>query len=409
MGQHGANHLPHTAKAEIVHKVYLVPGFLGFDRLGGLSYFQRVTDTLTEALAERGLDAEVIELNTRPTASIRRRAVSLIDAVTDTGGLEADSLHFIGHSTGGLDARLLLSPGVRLVADDREEQIGGLTSSMISLSTPHFGTPMATFFSSINGRNILLALTAMVTSRPGRVGAWLGARSLIRLARLDDLLGQRDTLLDSFAEGLFSQVTPAEGGELWQYVRAMSEDQGAMIQLTPAAIDLFNAAVLDREDVDYTCFVSAAPPPGIPVVPGLSGESAYELLTYLVFGLSHRITAREVRQYPYPHPGVEAFDAIQGQLQFDLQHSTNDGVVPALSQVWGRVGGVYVADHLDVVGQFSHVDDDGRRREGWLHSRSNFDEDRFQRLWGDIADTIVAAPAPEVLDLRGGKPSSARR
>ena len=392
-----------------MHKVYLVPGFLGFDRLGGLSYFQRVTGTLTAALAERGVEAEVIELGTRPTASIRRRAVNLVDAVTDTGGLEAESLHFVGHSTGGLDARLLLTPGVQLVADDREERIGTLTGSLISLSTPHFGTPMATLFSSINGRNILLALTAMITSRPGRVGAWLAARSLIRLARLDDLVGQRDTVLDSFAEGLFAQVTPAEGGELWQYVRAMSEDQGAMIQLTPAAIDLFNAAVLDRDGVDYSCFVSAAPPPGIPVVPGLGGESAYELLTYLVFGILHRITAREVRQYPYPHPGAEAFDAIQGQLAFDLQHSTNDGVVPALSQVWGRVGGVYVGDHLDVVGQFSHRDDDGRRREGWLHSRSNFDEERFQRLWGDIADTIATAPAPKVVDLRRTKRSSARR
>ena len=91
-------------------------------------------------LAHRGLEAELIELDTRPTGSIRRRAINLVDAGTGTGGLEADSLHFVGHTTGGLDARLLLTPGVRLVADDREERIGELTQSVIHLSTPHFGS-----------------------------------------------------------------------------------------------------------------------------------------------------------------------------------------------------------------------------------------------------------------------------
>jgi triacylglycerol esterase/lipase EstA (alpha/beta hydrolase family) len=109
-----------------MHKVYLVPGFFGFSQLGSLSYFHRVDDVLGAALRERGLDADVVELSTAPTASIRRRAITVLRDVQQTGGLTADSISFVGHSTGGLDVRLLLSPGVRLVAGDDEEVGSGI-------------------------------------------------------------------------------------------------------------------------------------------------------------------------------------------------------------------------------------------------------------------------------------------
>ena len=347
-------------------------------------------------MAERGFDAEIIELDTGPTSSIRRRALSLMDSVSANGGLSAESISFVGHSTGGLDIRLLLSPGVRLVEDDREDEVGDLTRSVVSLSTPHFGTPMANFFTSLNGRNLLYALTTLATSEPGRVGAWLGARTMMRLARLDDAFGQRNTVLDAWSEGLFERIRPDRSDELWTYLREVSQDQGAMVQLTPESIDLFNAAVLNRSGVDYVSFVSAAPPPGFPQIPGVGRESAYEAMTFLVFSLCHRLASRASRQYPYPHPGESVNGEIQSQLPFELNAGTNDGVVPTLSQVWGRLGGVYLGDHLDVAGQFS-FERDGRNVEGWLHSKSGFDEDRFQALWGDVATAIVS---DENVDLR---------
>jgi hypothetical protein len=60
----------------------------------------------------------------------------------------------------------------------------------------------------MNGRQLLYLLTTLVTSDPGRVGTWLGARALGRLARLDDRWGQTNTVLDSLAEGLFAHVRP---------------------------------------------------------------------------------------------------------------------------------------------------------------------------------------------------------
>ncbi len=378
-----------------MHKVYLVPGFFGFDQMEGMSYFRRVASVLQDSLAERGFEAEIIELNTAPTSSIRRRAISLMKAVERTGGLEADSISFVGHSTGGLDVRLLLSPGVKLVPDDLEDQVARLTTSAISLSTPHFGTPMANFFTSMNGRHLLYLLSTLITSKPGRVGSWLGARALVRLARVDDLLGQRDNLLDSFADDFFRRVRPNHSDELFAYLTEVAADQGALLQLTPEAIDLFNAAVLDRADVDYVSYVTAAPPPGMPPLPGVSPSSFYESSTYMVFSLIHRLTARESRQYPYPSPHVEMADEIQSQLPFDLTQRTNDGVVPTLSQVWGRLGGVILGDHLDVTGQFSQVDDDGRRYEGWLHCRAGFDEARFQQLWSSVATNIIESSSPD--------------
>ncbi len=391
-----------------MHKVYLVPGFFGFDQLGSMSYFRRVADVLQSDLHQRGIDAEVIELGTAPTSSIRRRAVDLLEGVERTGGLEADSISFIGHSTGGLDIRLLLSPGVKLVPDDREDRIAQRTTAAISLATPHFGTPMANFFTSMNGRHLLYLLSTLVTTKPGRVGAWLGARALMRIARLDDKIGQRDTVLDTFAADLFQRLRPESSDDLFEYLSEVAVDQGAMLQLTPEAIDLFNAAVLNREDTDYVSYVTAAPPPSAPPLPGVTPSSFYESTTFLIFSLIHRLTARESRQYPYPSPHAELSDDIQARLPFELTSATNDGVVPTLSQVWGRLGGVCIADHLDVIGQYTHDGPNGHF-EGWLHSRAGFGEAEFQELWSAISADIAAGVERSEIDLRTSTPRVRKR
>ena len=87
-------------------QVYLAPGFFGFTQLGGLRYFHRVADVLGEEPTRLGCEAEIIEVDTKATSSIRRRALALCQDVEVHGGLEHDRLHFVGHSTGGLDVRL---------------------------------------------------------------------------------------------------------------------------------------------------------------------------------------------------------------------------------------------------------------------------------------------------------------
>lgn len=368
-------------------QVYLVPGFFGFARLGGLSYFHRVAETLGRALADRGVDAQIVELDTMATSSIRRRALSLCQAVERHGGLEHDQLHFVGHSTGGLDIRLALTPGVVLDPGPIEDRIAERTRSAVTLCTPHFGTPLANFFASLQGRNLLYVLTMLATSRPGRMGLSAGARMLSRLARFDDRFGLKDTLLDSLSDRLLTDVGRDEGHAVFEFLGEVSADQGAMVQLTPEAIDLFNAAVPDRQGIDYVSYVSAAPPPRRPALT----RDLYRLVSRAAFSASWAVARREHRHYPYPSPARELDDIIRDALPFKLDAGTNDGIVPTLSQLWSTLGGVVVGDHLDVVGQFPHVDARGARYPGWLDSGAGFDDAQFVTLWSDIATTIAAA------------------
>ncbi len=368
-------------------QVYLVPGFFGFSRLGGFRYFHRVSETLRAELSRLGVDAEIIEVDTMATSSIRRRALALCKVVEQSGGLEHDAIHFVGHSTGGLDIRLALTPGVVLDPGPIEDEIAARTKSAVTLSTPHFGTPLANTFSSLQGRNLLYVLTMLATSRPGRMGLSAGARLLTKIARFDDRFGLRDTLLDSFADRLLADVGRDEGHAVFEFLSEVSADQGAMVQLTPEAIDLFNAAVPDRAGIDYVSYICAAPPPSRPPLT----RDIYRLVSRAAFSASWAMASREHRHYPYPSPAHELAATIRTSLPFELDAGTNDGIVPTLSQVWARLGGVFIGDHLDVVGQFPHRDETGTRYAGWLDSGSGFDDRRFEQLWHSVAGVVAAA------------------
>ncbi len=368
-------------------QVYLVPGFFGFTELGSFNYFHRVSEVLTAALQDRGVHAEIIEVDTLPTASIRRRAVRLLETVREHGGLQQDHLHFVGHSTGGLDIRMLLTPGVRLLPTEEDLDITARTRSAVTLSTPHHGTPLAGFFTSLNGRNLLYILTMLAGSTPGRYSIYLGSKLLSTAADLDRWIGQEENILDAVAENVLKKLSPDPDDPLWEFVREISRDQGAMVQLSPESMDLFKAAVPDPENVRCISFVSSSPPPGFRSFL-LQPRNIYQPATHAIYAASYMITSRAPANYPYPEPAAPVRAEMEKLLPFPLDPQTNDGIVPALSQVWGRLGGVAVGDHLDVVGQFRH-EDSGKTYSEWLCSGSGFDEDAFRRLWDQIAREIA--------------------
>jgi hypothetical protein len=242
-----------------IQHVYLIPGFFGFTSLGSLNYFLGVHELLSERLAAHGVDAVVHETETLPTGSIRQRAVRLLHRVEREKAFVGDvGIHFVGHSTGGLDARLLVTPGVRLVQSDIEQEICDHVRSVQTLSTPHHGTPLANFFTTLQGRNLLYVLTLLATTDTGRLGVTAVAQYLSLVARLDDFIGHTDTLLDHMSERLLNSISPDRRHQLWAFMDEVSRDQGAVIQLMPEAIDLFNAAVTDRPSVRYVSHISAA-------------------------------------------------------------------------------------------------------------------------------------------------------
>src|SRR4051812_1372040 len=121
----------------------LSSGMFGFGRLAAYDYFGHVDAALSRRFADAGVPMKVHVAEVPPTASVRRRTVKLTEFVAkiDEGG----PIHLLGHSTGGLDARLVASPSVALTV--APELLGWLPRlrTVTMMNTPNFGTPLANF------------------------------------------------------------------------------------------------------------------------------------------------------------------------------------------------------------------------------------------------------------------------
>jgi len=96
------------------HHILLVPGFFGFANLGDFTYFGHVRNFIAEKGPELGLDGEVRVARTEPTASLARRAALLCEALSKLLDESPGDVSLVGHSSGGLDARLVVTPGAVL-------------------------------------------------------------------------------------------------------------------------------------------------------------------------------------------------------------------------------------------------------------------------------------------------------
>jgi len=114
--------------ARLRHPVVLAHGLLGFDRIaiGGRehSYFRGVTNHLMR------VGAEVHRPRVPSLASIALRAEELAQRVKM---IRARKVNIIAHSMGGLDVRYAIA---KLGLADR-------VASLVTIGTPHFGTPVA--------------------------------------------------------------------------------------------------------------------------------------------------------------------------------------------------------------------------------------------------------------------------
>jgi triacylglycerol lipase len=367
--------------------VFLVPGFFGFSSVGAVSYFDDVERSLEHALRRRGLDARIVLCMTQPTASIPRRADVLRRQVISNGGLRARELHFVGHSTGGLDVRMLLTPGVKIARGDSEERIARLTKTAISVATPHHGTPLANHFVTVHGQTLLLALSALATSGEGRRAILAAAQAVALVAGLDDWVGGAEGPLDRIAETLLRRIRFDRSDPAWQYLGEIERDQGAVLQLTPEAIDLFDAAVADSPGIDYGCVIAGVPKP----------REQFKLMELLdleyvalraLFRTLHALTARPHPRYPYPQPTKATQRLLDRGLGFEATPEISDGIVPTLSQLHGRILHVARADHLDVVGHYTLA---SGGTADWLPSGAGFTPEGFDATWEAVAAAIANA------------------
>jgi triacylglycerol esterase/lipase EstA (alpha/beta hydrolase family) len=108
--------------------IVMVHGWTGFENIGPLTYFYNVREDL-EAL---GYPVAVPVLD--PYNSVDIRGEQLADFVDDSlTGLRARKVNLLGHSQGGIDSRY--------VAAEAGGGFGGQIGALITLGTPHYGTP----------------------------------------------------------------------------------------------------------------------------------------------------------------------------------------------------------------------------------------------------------------------------
>jgi hypothetical protein len=335
-----------------------------------------------------------------PTASIRRRATRLAEIVAHTSG--SDPVHLLGHSTGGLDARLVASPATRGMPHSALAWLPHL-ATVTTMNTPHFGTPLAGYFATSNGQHVLAALSVLTVA-----GLTLGAQPLAAASVILGFVRGAHTafpfklqVLDRAMGSVVGLIDDARSPEVETFLTAIRDDQGSMLQLSPESMDLVVAGFTDRDGVTYQSTVSMAPSP----MPRRWLETVghpWRAVSLALFFALHRITAIQDRRYPCaamrgtsPWAGDATETFLAGALSSAPGLDANDGVVPLRSQLHGTVLWAGLGDHLDVLGHyFDRRDPDDvapeLRHRDWLASGSDFDDKAFATLMDAVANGMLA-------------------
>ncbi|TNF63230.1 MAG: hypothetical protein EP303_02940 [Deltaproteobacteria bacterium] len=363
------------------HHIVLVPGLFGFARLGGFDYFMHVEEALASRFLERGADCEFVLVSSPPTGSIVHRTQVLMDAIQQSCADDAGAIHLVGHSTGGLDIRLLASPTAWPDLPDWFNRVRTVTS----ISAPHYGTPLAYFFTTMAGTRLLEALSLLtyMTLRAGGPPLTVLTPVIAALGRVDQALGVESRILDKTTELLLSFLGDEGLTEVQKWFDGIRTDQGAIIQLTPESMDIFNAGVEDNPDLRYGCVVTRMPPPG-PVRLLKNLRSPINALSAAVFSTLYVGAGRTSTVYPPPNPAPEVRQYLEQRLERELDNTLNDGMVPTASMIWGNVLWAGTADHLDVLGHF-HGDRDSSHTD-WMVSGAGFREDDFDEVMDAVAE-----------------------
>lgn len=370
-----------------VHHVYLIPGLFGFGKLAGYDYFEHVERALQTRFDAAGARLRCTVVSAPPTASIPYRASMLAREVHRSEPERGAPVHLIGHSTGGLDARILVAPSVHLPIEPEALAWTRQVQSVVSVNTPHYGTPLAAYFTTVAGTRVLylLSLLTVASLSVGKLPLSLISAVLAAINNLDDKIGVQIRLIDELTAQVLRFVGDEARGQIGEYLRHVKHDQGGIVQLMPEVMELFNATVVDHSGVRYGCIASAAPAPGprraLSMVTSPIG--AVHLAVYtLVYGFASRAAAR----YPYAAPDQAQQQRLAGVFAEGLRSQNVDGIVPTLSMLWGELLWCGVADHLDIVGHFGDFDERPRRHVDWLRSGAGFARRDFEAM----ADALAA-------------------
>jgi hypothetical protein len=367
----------------MVTRVYLVPGFFGFAALGELRYFHHVKEALDATFVRFGRDVQVHRVDTLPTATIARRAARLREVIEETAGDEG-SIHLVGHSTGALDARLLLDPEREL--DDR---LARRILSVVSVAGAHRGTPLASAFRTAFGKEIL-KLLAIMTIRTLKMGP-LPVTAITALASVlgafDSVVGAKPDLIDQLQHQLLDDLSADRRLAIHQLFQDVADDQALLDELTPELAQHFDAQVHDRPGVRYACVVTEARRPSVRTTLE-HGLSPYAQASHAIYHALYRLTSRSPATVRVPTEALKAEHELVAALGDIPGPEDNDGIVPTLSQFHGELLRAVKADHHDVIGHFDDAHTDPPHID-WLLTGTGFTRQHFDALWTSVAGFII--------------------
>ncbi|HYY52168.1 MAG TPA: hypothetical protein VE755_04805, partial [Myxococcales bacterium] len=274
-----------------------------------------------------------------PAGSIAERVRSLHAKIMELIAAGATRLHLVGHSTGGLDVRLLAHPRYSAVPE-RADLIARI-GSVITVSAPFHGTPLARRL----GRTSLAVVPALW------FGSILASRGRLRLA------GQAAALFNLIKRVIARQTTPTDeviaqladvdddtAHQIRRFLADVAADHRLVDDLTPDAMGELNRALAGGDAIAPVTFVSVAPRAGLSPLAFIAAP-----LQRLFYDVTWRLTAAN----PPPDARLPEGPWIGGHT-LALGPASNDGIVPAWSQTLdGRAEGIVVGDHLDAIGNYA--------------------------------------------------------
>jgi hypothetical protein len=366
--------------------IALVPGFFGFDHRGESTYFaDRFIAGLRCVLEARGASGiPVLSVSTLAIASLQRRQADLLAELSalEKPTAKAPRLggprtwHLVGHSTGGVDAALLLRDAP-LVDTGQGATFGregwgqwsdlvGRVSSVTTIAAPHFGTglaesPLARWSGGhLSVRAVRdMALAALDVTRRGDLGSRIRfAMSATPGVRKMPLFLVQMMVMNELARDLRPQVLGALSA---RPVRRSAEGRVFSLATIAPRPEAGHPDKLFRDmwrwTHDGTRIHSSFPqPPAAPL-----DDAGLRLPSQ-----------RGIRL-----PPIDAGD--------------NDGVVNTQRQILGETIGVVVGDHADVLGRYrrSSLVDEKVIDPGLLTSGADFGDDEFFGLLLRIGERIA--------------------
>jgi pimeloyl-ACP methyl ester carboxylesterase len=350
--------------------VLLVPGLLGFNHFASFSYFaDRVITAIRVGVEGRiGRPVLVAALGTLPAAPLAQRQLALFDNIESLTHRfpSIERIHLVGHSTGGLDAYLAVCDVPLSGSFPRGR---GLIRSVVTFAAPLLGTDLV--------KHDAIRLLA------GRLRAASGTIELVKLAVSLRKQLTNNVTLDDVAAGFV-----AEPREAIRYLWELLMHRELILELSPENIaKMLRQCGPTMDRIPLCCFATWTP---VDPKRGKRDASLFTRLQAMTAAGGDDVDDPSIVANMERMRKAEVFTAGHS---IDLDPHSNDGFVNTARQLVAsaRLGGVVVADHIDVVGQYNRTNpvDDSTIVYELLTSGAGFNDEVFFALFAAISRTIV--------------------